>query len=121
MRDLWNGSSRGAMHAFVAATPAFVFQTVTASPLAGAANAARGGNGALTPPHQIVRNIPVKTKLRAAVLIVVSPLKFSIFTSWELVSRPPSTPKSPASGWGLIINMALLDTFSNANSRSRHN
>ena len=64
------------MHAFVAATPAFAFQTVTASPPAGAANAARGDNGPLTPTHQIVRNIPVKIKLRAAVLIVVSPLRF---------------------------------------------
>ena len=30
--DTWNGSSRGAMHAFVAATPACAFQTMTASP-----------------------------------------------------------------------------------------
>src|SRR5580704_2158651 len=41
IRDSWNGSSRGAMHAFVAATPACAFQALTASPPAGAANAAR--------------------------------------------------------------------------------
>src|SRR5215469_2214967 len=40
MRDSWNGSSRGAMHAFVAATPACAFQAVTASPPSGAANTA---------------------------------------------------------------------------------
>src|SRR6266849_1681881 len=32
IRDSWSGLSRGAMHAAVAATPAFAFQTVTASP-----------------------------------------------------------------------------------------
>src|SRR5215467_11793449 len=41
IRDSWNGSSRGAMHALVAATPACAFQAVMASPPAGAANAAR--------------------------------------------------------------------------------
>src|SRR5215469_9805640 len=40
IRDSWNGSSRGAMHAFVAATPACAFQAVMASPPAGATNAA---------------------------------------------------------------------------------
>ena len=30
IRDSWNGSAEGAMHAAVAATPAFAFHTVTA-------------------------------------------------------------------------------------------
>src|SRR4029450_11260108 len=40
MRDSWNGSPPGEMQAAVAATPAFAFQTVTASPPAGAAREA---------------------------------------------------------------------------------
>src|ERR1700758_1771730 len=39
MRDSWSGSPRGAMQAAVAATPAFAFQTVTASPTARGASA----------------------------------------------------------------------------------
>jgi hypothetical protein len=38
IRDSWNGSPSGEMHAFVAAAPAFAFQRMTASPV-GAATA----------------------------------------------------------------------------------
>src|SRR5215472_2462929 len=60
IRDSWNGSSRGAIHAFVAATPACAFQALTASPPAGAANAARDsgetrpGDRVNTPARRVI-------------------------------------------------------------------
>src|SRR6516165_5841494 len=46
IRDSWNGSSSGAMHAFMAASPACAFHTVTASPLAGAETIMRAASAA---------------------------------------------------------------------------
>src|SRR5689334_18337909 len=63
------------MHAFVAATPAFVFQRVTASLPAGAANAARdrtgpsAGSWVNTPATRTVKRQPICHRVAAANLM----------------------------------------------------
>src|SRR5215471_18861979 len=87
IRDSWNGSSRGAIHAFVAATPACAFQALTASPPAGAANAARDsgatgpGDWVNTPARRTITRTTGSCTRITHLLFLAASLHFSADTS----------------------------------------